>query len=249
MPAIDKGQDSVALLDGDAVRPLVMMELEARGYSVDDPRCAEDAHAGGSSKRASRWLLTVTYNGSWRIPPGQVVGGFLTASLFDTEAGKEVWRNSANTKYMARLANGLGAGGINYNVPNPVAFKTEVFKSALGPVLGKVEKRGKAAAPLAITSWAPISVRTGIFSKVHGEVCEGILEAKAATVSFTPDHPEGKCKKYQISMARSEIKSYGAIYFGNVFELTANGVGRIRFSGAVDEKSVNYLFASLGSGR
>jgi hypothetical protein len=32
-----------------------------------------------------------------------VLGSFLIASLFDTQAGKEVWRNSASTKYGARF--------------------------------------------------------------------------------------------------------------------------------------------------
>jgi hypothetical protein len=253
MPAIDKKPDPRALLDGEAVRPLVMLALEERGYAVNDPSCAEGAHAGRSSAGSSRWLLTLTFDGYWMAVNGQVLGGFLTASLFDTQAGKEVWRNSASTRSRARFMNALmGAGGINYGVTDPVGFKTEVFKSALGPLLGKLEKRGKMAAPLATTSWAPISLRAGIFLKAHGKVCDGTLEAKAATVSFTSDRSGGRCQKYQFNVARNEIKSYGGTFEGSgipvAFKLTVKGAGTIHFCGA-NERNVNYLFASLGSGR
>jgi len=104
MPAIDKGRDPRAQLNGEAVRPLVMLELEARGYAVNGPGCTEEAHVGESSTKSSRWLLTVTLDRLWvSAANGQVLGSFLIASLFDTQAGKEVWRNSASTKYGARF--------------------------------------------------------------------------------------------------------------------------------------------------
>jgi hypothetical protein len=54
MLAIDKGRDPRAQLDGEAVRPLVMLELEARGYAVNGPGCTEEAHVGESSTKSSR---------------------------------------------------------------------------------------------------------------------------------------------------------------------------------------------------
>jgi hypothetical protein len=72
MLAIDKGRDPRAQLDGEAVRPLVMLELEARGYAVNGPGCAEEAHVGESSTKSSRWLLTVTLDSyGFRRPMGR----------------------------------------------------------------------------------------------------------------------------------------------------------------------------------
>jgi len=67
------------------------------------------------------------------------------------------------------------------------SMQKNYLPAPLGPVLEKLEKRGRRTAPLATTSWAPISRRAGIFSKAHGKVCDGTLEAKASTVSFTSE--------------------------------------------------------------
>jgi len=241
-------------LDTEAMRPIVMLALEKRGYRVEDPRCSEGARGGAPGESSSRWLLTVILDGYELFGPkgkdGQVrndkvmaIGIMLSASLFDTRTRSEVWKDSATGHVRAMRQWNFTKGLV------PIAPST-LFASAVDSVLGTFEKRGEPAPSLDVTSWPPLTVRANIFT-VRSKSCLGTLQAQGGTVSFTPDDA-AKCQKYQFSAARSQV-SYGlnrmtGVAIPTAFHVILPGAGTVNFCNA-DEGAVNYFFAGLGSGR
>jgi hypothetical protein len=120
MPLIDNRQNQSPPLNLGGLRSVVLQELEALGYRANSD-CAgstqDDAHAA-----TSRWLLTVRVDVLW------AAGARLTGSLFDTQAGKEVWADSAVPGFGGRYKNALAAGLLNgdqlVSSSFPALFKT-----------------------------------------------------------------------------------------------------------------------------
>jgi hypothetical protein len=236
------------------MRPLLMLALEERGYRIEDPGCSDLAHPDASSSGSPHWLVGVTVDGLWIARDGEVLGCYLTASVFDTQAKKEVWRDSENTGYGSRFGSALGRSTFGLGQ----ASDTRLFEGALGRVLSKVVKKGKVELPLASTTWLPLSVQAEVFNpagfgmKSGGMGCHGTFQDSAGVVSFQSDAAEAKCEKYQFSVPRNTIKSFGRSIVGSAakqaFEVGLPGIGTIHFCKA-NEVQVYYLLAALGSGR
>jgi hypothetical protein len=253
MPVIDKKQYVGRPLDTSPMRPLLMLALEERGYRIENPGCSDFVHLDAPSSGSPRWLFGVTVDGLWIARDGEVLGCYLTASVFDTQAKREVWRDTANTGYGARFGSALGRSTVGLGQ----ASDSRLFEGALGRVLAKVEKKGKAELPLASTTWAPQSVEADVFNREFGmkaglRGCHGTLQDRLGVVSFRSEAADTKCEKFQFSVARNTIKSYGRSIVGSAvataFEINLPGIGTVHFCNA-NEMQVYYLFAALGSGR
>lgn len=253
MPVVDGMHAPNLPIDGSFLRPLVMMALEDRGYHVESPACSDATRQGESKATPSRWRLTVTFDSL--LEEGNVIlGCSLTASLFDTQTQSEVWRATAHTNFGHRFVRALAG-------PQSEIMLADLFREGLGPVLESMPKRGGPARPLPSTSWPPISFQAVAFFKrgkgLFQNECQGVMQATSDSLSFTPSAGDSKCKKYQFTVLRNRIKSCGRMPLqgpaastpapSEAFDVIAPGVGRIDFYSS-DVTSLNYLFASLGSG-
>jgi hypothetical protein len=241
MPVVDKVQSPSSPIDTNSLRPLVILELERRGFPVEDPSCSNEAKVERSPATTSRWLFKVTIDnlqlmgstGSDGIFRGTVFSCVVTASVFDTRINREVWSSrAASTTVLDHTLRGM-------------------FDNVLRRIMKPVEMKAKVTQPLTSTKWLPRSVEANIFTVKHGMRCPGNLQATSENLSFTLKTDDPKCKEYEFSVPRSEVKSYALTYKGSgyptAFNVALPGKKTVQFCNA-NEIQVDYLFAALGSG-
>lgn len=254
MPVVDGMHAPNLPIDGNLLRPLVMVAVEDRGYHVESPACSDTTRQGESKVTSPRWRLTVTFDSLLIGEGNRILGCFLTASLFDMQTQSEVWRATAHTNFGHRFARVLLG-------PQNEILLADLFRESMGPVLESMPRRGGPARPLTSTSWPPISFQAVAFFKrgkgLFQNECQGVMQATSDSLSFMPSADDPKCKKYQFTVSRNRIKSCGRMPLqgpattsavpAEAFDVIAPGVGRIDLY-STDLTSLNYLFASLGSG-
>lgn len=236
MPLID-ARKNVPNVSFEALRPILMSKVHAKGYRLLDPSCSRDADAN-AQRTKSRWLLTVRLDGfveSGAAPVvigSVVIGSLLTAYLFDTDSDKEVWRDTATTQFRGRVANTLLDKDIN-----------GIVASGIGLVLAKFERQKSASPPPLATIWAPMSLNARLYKSHSFSECEGLLRFDSGTLSFEP-FPNGKqkdkCASFQFSMPGSRIKT------GPLSWMSVPGKGKF-FLQEPDETRILYLFLALQS--
>jgi hypothetical protein len=183
-----------------------MVKVREKGYRLLDPSCSRDAAASAAQEAKPRWILTATLN-DFLVPaaaPNAPMGSVLTASLFDTQSSKEVWRDTAKTGWGGRFASNLLGN-------SPIG----AVESGIGPVLAKFEKRKSTFPPTQATMWAPMSLLVRVV-KGHsfGPGCNGLLRLDSGTLSFEPSSngkDDAKCAKFQFSLPGIQIKTYPTV--------------------------------------
>ena len=216
----------------EAMRPVLMSKLHAKGYRLLDPSCSRDADANTQRTR-SRWILTVRLDDF--VGPGAgpfVSGSLLTASLFDTESIKEVWRDTAMTRFGGRVANALLDKDIN-----------GIVTSGIVAVLAKFERQKSTPPPSPATIWAPMSLNARLYKSHSFSTCDGLLRFDSGGLSFEPflnGKQKDKCASFQFSMPGTRIKT------GPLSWISVPGKGKF-FLQEPDEMRVLYLFLALQS--
>jgi hypothetical protein len=221
MPLIDARKDAQAI-NLDALRPVLMLKVQAKGYRLADPSCSRDANANSLQRTKSRWILTVRLDDLF----------VLTASLFDTESAKEVWRDSHAVLLIGRrYANDVFVVG---NIYGPVA-------SGIGAVLATFERQKNASPPSQANMWAPMSLSARLYKSHSFSECNGLLRFDSGTLSFDPSSNgkhQDKCASFQFSMPGSRIKTGPSLW------MSVPGKGRL-FLQQPGETQVLYLFLAL----
>ncbi|MGA9980135.1 MAG: hypothetical protein WBQ08_16065 [Candidatus Sulfotelmatobacter sp.] len=230
MPLID-ARKNVPNVSLEALRPVLMSKVHAKGYRLLDPSCSRDADAN-AQRTKSRWILTVRLDDL--VGPGAAVvtGSLLTASLFDNESVKEVWRDTAMTRFGGRVANTLLDKDVN-----------GIVASGIGPVLAKFERQKSTSPPSLATMWAPMSLNARLYKSHSFSECEGLLRFDSGGLSFEPllnGKQKDKCASFQFSMAGARIKT------GPLSWMSVPGKGKF-FLQEPDETRVLYLFLALQS--
>ncbi len=173
MSMVNMGQG----VDLDNLRLALMQEVQEKGYRVLDFRCAQSTAGSPGQGIKPRWILTVKIDGFLvsKAAPNRVMGSAMTASLFDTESAKEVWRDSAETGFGGRFANNL--------LGNTVEGAVD---SGVGAVLSRLEKQKKHYPPTPDTIWPPMVLQARLY-KIHSFTeCNGVLSFNAGTLKFEP---------------------------------------------------------------
>ena len=187
------GKDQVA--PGlDSLSPVLMLRVQEKGYRVLDPSCSRDADASAAHGTKPRWVLTVSLI-NFLTPvaaPYAPMGSVLTASLFDTQSSKEVWRDTARTGWGGRFASNLAGNSVIGAVENDI-----------GPVLAKFEKRKNTPPPTPASMWSSMSFSARLY-KVHSfSECNGLIRFDSGTLSFDPSSNgthDSKCASFQFSV-------------------------------------------------
>ncbi len=188
--AVNMGQG----VDLDGVRLALIEEIQQKGYRVLDLRCSESTAGTPGQGMKPRWILTVKVDGFVvsKGAPNHVMGSAMTASLFDTESAKEVWRDSAETGFGGRFANNL--------LGNTVEGAVE---SGIGSVLSKLEKQKKHYPPSPETIWPPMVLQARLY-RVHSFTeCNGVLSFDAGTLKFEPGSngkSDGSCESFRFTV-------------------------------------------------
>lgn len=228
-------------VDTYTMRPMAMLELQKHGFRVEDPSCANATRQQPLTK-PSRWRFKVSVdsvqmlgsqqaNGTFA---GSVLGIVITASVFDTQTNRNVWSSRA--------------------VSTTVFDKSEggMFDSALRRILKPVALNRKDAHLSAPVNWEPQTVQANVFTVKHGMKCRGTLRVENENVSFTLASDDSKCKEYEFSVPRAEVKSYGIAFKGSgiptAFSVSLSHKGSIHFCNA-NATDLAYVFAALGSER
>jgi len=228
MPMLDARKDPTPTLDLRPMRPLVMLSLEARGYHIAAPGCSAAATGGSARADGSRWLLTV------RVDALFPTGSVLTASLFDSQAGEEVLRDTAMPGFGGRYKNALElqSGYVPVN---------QLIKGAINPVLATFEKKNPRSSHEVHHGpdemWEPQSVYLLNNRDLN---CSGVLKLDSKVLSFDP--PKDKCQKYAFSVPVEKVKTLGFNHYG-VFHVDALGKNYY-FTADKDDDSLNYLIVA-----
>ena len=130
MPLLDARSDPRPQLNLEPLRPFVVHALEIRGYRVNS-NCPANTAVGAMQPENPRYLLTVRVDALW------VAGSVLTASLFDTQAEKEVWKDTAMPGFGGRYANAL-----TFNVAGAVEVD-QLIRSSVSPLFETLDTRKK----------------------------------------------------------------------------------------------------------
>ena len=171
-----------------------MTKVQERGYRLLDPSCSNDSTANATQAAKSRWILTVKLDDFEvsKAAPNVGLGSYLTASLFDNQTAKEVWRDTAKTGSGGRFASALLGSSID-----------SMVESGFGPVLAKFEKQKKPDPPSPATMWQPISFAARLYKYHSFTECNGQLSFDSGTLSFIPSSNGGndkKCESYRFSV-------------------------------------------------
>lgn len=229
MPPID-ARDSTEHIDIGGLRPALMVKVQERGYRLLDPSCSSDSGASALSVAKPRWILTVKLD-SFEVSkgaPGVGLGSYLTASLFDNQISKEVWRDTAKTGYGGRFAGALFGRDVD-----------SMVESGFGAVLEKFEKQKRPFPPSPATAWQPISFATRLYKKGGFTECNGDLSYNSGALSFVPSSngkSDGKCENFRFSVQGAK--------FGAAMWLIVPGKGRY-FLQKSDETKLAYLDVAL----
>ena len=130
MPLLDARSDPRPQLNLEPLRPFVVHALEIRGYRVNS-NCPANTAVGAMQPENPRYLLTVRVDALW------VAGSVLTASLFDTQAENEVWKDTAMPGFGGRYANAL-----TFNVAGAVEVD-QLIRSSVSPLFETLDTRKK----------------------------------------------------------------------------------------------------------
>jgi hypothetical protein len=228
-PPID-ARDSMQHIDLSGLRPALMVKVQERGYRLLDPSCSGDSGANTTQAAKSRWILTVKLD-SFEVSKGAPnvgLGSYLTASLFDNQTAKEVWRDTSKTGYGGRFASALLGSSID-----------SLVESGFGAVLDKFEKPKKPNPPSPATMWQPISFASRLYKKGGFTECNGQLSFDSGTLSFAPSSngkSDGKCESFRFSVQGAR--------FGAAMWLIVPGKGRY-FLQQSDASKLGYLDVAL----
>jgi hypothetical protein len=130
MPVIDARQDAGPPLSRPkSLRITLNAALEERGYQTDR-QCSDGESDHAPRAGGWRWLFTV------RVDALYVVGAAITGSLYDTQADKEVWKDSAIPGFGGRYKNALKAQAGVLNAD-------ELVRSSFHALLATFEDRKK----------------------------------------------------------------------------------------------------------
>jgi len=177
-----------------------MWKLKAKGYRLADPSCS-NATQGAKS----RWKLTLSFNNfTTSILPRVAGGSHWTASLFDTESSKEVWRDTPFSTFGRGRLPDLREESIR-------EARGQGNIGSIGEVLAKFEKRKKVSQSSPANLRAPMSVTVRIVKAfVWGRMeCDGVLKLDSGTLSFEPipnGKNEDKCADYRFSWPGARVK-------------------------------------------
>jgi len=189
----------------DDLRIDLMAEVQKRGYRVLDPSCSQSTAGNAAQVTRPRWILTVKLDDivvSNAAPKNLVMGSLLTASLFDIESAKEVWRDTAMPGFGDRFGAALVGG---YDIFTAI-------DGSFGQVLAKFIKQKKTYPPSSVTTWPPMSLQASL-NKAHSFTqCNGLLKFDAGTLSFEPSSngkSDNKCESYRFSVQGAKFSWSG----------------------------------------
>ena len=229
MPPLD-ARNSAQHIDLSGLRPGLMTKVQERGYRLLDPSCSNDSTANATQAAKSRWILTVKLDDFEvsKAAPNGGLGSYLTASLFDNQTAKEVWRDTAKTGSGGRFASALLGSSID-----------SMVESGFGPVLAKFEKQKKPDPPSPATMWQPISFAARLYKYHSFTECNGQLSFESGTLSFVPSsngNNDKKCESLRFSVRGAK--------FGMAMWLIVPGKGKFAFQQS-DESKLAYLDVAL----
>ncbi len=207
-----------------------MAKVQERGYRLSDPSCSRDSGANATQGAKSRWILTVRLDNFEvsKAAPNFGLGSYLTASLFDNQTEKEIWRDTAKTGYGGRFASSMFGSNID-----------SLVESGFGPVLAKFEKQKKSHPPSPATMWTPISFSARLYKYHSFTECNGQLSFDSGTLSFEPSSnskSDKKCESFRFGVRGAR--------FGAAMWLIVPGKGKFALQQA-DESKVGYLDVAL----
>jgi hypothetical protein len=193
MPTIDARQgkwvDIPPTQEGgfDYIWPDLMWRLQRKGYRVADPSCSRDPGPNAAPQKKWRWVLTARLSDfeAGVVRKKIVMGLSLSASLVDTESGKEVWRDKELTGQV---------GELNYG---------------LWDILSTIEKRKNPLPPSPDNIWAPVSMPTRLYKFHTFAECNGLIRLDSGTLSFDPSNNgthDDKCANFQFSVPAASVK-------------------------------------------
>jgi len=193
MPMID-ARKGVTSFNLDGFRPGLMLKVAEKGYRVVDPSCSRDSRANAAQGAKWRWILTIRLDDFLvsKAEPSAAMGSLLTASLFDTQSAKEVWRDTAMTGFGGRFANNLLGNSL-----------IGAIESGFGAVLAKFEKQKKPYPPSQATMWPPMSLSARLYKYHTFTECNGLLRFDSGTLSFDPSSngkSDKKCASLRFSV-------------------------------------------------
>lgn len=184
----------------DVLRPALMLMVQEKGYRLLEPNCSRDTDSSTAQRVKPHWILTVSLN-SFLVPAAAqntAMGSVLTASLFDTQSAKEVWRDTAKTRWGGRFASNLLGN-------SPIG----AVEGDLGNVLAKFEKQTKPYPPSQATTWAPMSMSARLYKlPASFSGCDGLLRFDSGTLSFEPSSNgkrDEKCSDFRFSVQGAKI--------------------------------------------
>jgi hypothetical protein len=193
MPPID-ARNGPQPINLDGLRPAFMLKVQEKGYRVLEPGCSHDSGAKAAQGAKSRWILTVRLDAFEvsKAAPNVALGSYLTASLYDTQTDKEVWRDTAKTGYGGRFASAMLGSTLD-----------GLVESGFGAVLATFEKQKKPYPPSPATMWPPTTFSARLY-KVHSfSECNGQLAFDSGTLSFMPSSNgknDSKCASFRFSV-------------------------------------------------
>lgn len=229
MPPID-ARNSSEHIDLSGLRPILMGKVQERGYRLLDPSCSSGSGPNATQTAKPRWTLTVRLD-NFEVSeavPSYGLGSYLTASLFDNQTAKEVWRDTGKTGYGGRLARSMFGTSID-----------DIVISGFGPVLAKFEKQKNPAAPSPATMWQPISFSARLYKYHSSSECNGRLSFDSGTLSFMPSDngkSENKCENFRFAVQGAK--------FGMGMWLIVPKKGKFALQKA-DESKLGYLAVAL----
>ncbi|MFZ0339849.1 MAG: hypothetical protein WAL45_17595 [Terracidiphilus sp.] len=233
MPLIDARKDATHV-DLSGLRPELMSAIQDKGYRLVDPSCSRDADAIAAPAAKARWILTVRLDDFEvsKAAPSLAMGSFLTASLFDAQSAKEVWRDTAKTGFGGRLVSSLLGSSF-----------TGAVESGFGSVLSKFERRKKPSPPSQADAWAPMALPVRL-AKGHSfsSPCNGFLRLDSGNLSFeqfSNGKNAEKCAGYEFSLPGARVKSNRLVWM-----ISVPGKGNLVLQ-QPDEAKATYLFLAL----
>lgn len=125
-----------------------------------------------------------------------VVGEEMTASLFDNNLSKEVWRDTIKLGFFGR---------VEYNIQNI----NDQIENNFGRNLATFEKKKKLSPPSIESEWAPISFAVIFGRPWYADFCNGLLKLDSGTLSFEPSSNgshDSKCASFQFSVPGAKVK-------------------------------------------
>jgi hypothetical protein len=164
----------------------------------------------------------------------------LTASLFDTEADKEVWRDTATTGFWGRTENQT-----RVDISHGILIE-DLIKREFNPLLATFEKRDKPSPKdlhhVLDPTWPVESLEV---RNLRRGGCHGVLSLELGSGLISYESPDNKCEKYGFSAPIDQVKSLGFNRF-KVFCVSVSGKGTYYFD-TTDKVGLNYVLAAWRS--